>query len=180
MCLLGGCSSLPPIPKGLMTLPVNSPPAKGGWTWVSRQTAGASVSARPHPSLPKGVGCAQLQHSSHPCTRARIISSLFFPPFSLKGHMLKQGHHLFYSVMSCGWKSSLTGVGKQTTKSKHPISMTSTFHANADGRQASSRVPKTLGVANIIYIHPSLQLQFTTVKYKENTYATCSYRNIRN
>lgn len=113
--------SLPPIPKGLMTLPVNSPPAKGGWTRVPQQPASASVSARPRPSLPKGAGCAQLQRSSHPCARARIIYQLFFFFFFFFERVpIKAGSPSFPFCHLLWVESSLAGVGNSNNKKQAP------------------------------------------------------------
>lgn len=102
--------SPPSFPKGSMTLAANSPPVKGGWTWVPQQCASGSVSARPHSSLPKGAGSLSCSAPAIPVAGQGLFTSFFF--FFERAHT-KAGSSFCHLL----WvESSLTGAGNSNKK----------------------------------------------------------------
>lgn len=115
MCSLARCSSLPPIPKGLMTLTEHSPPAQEGWTQVPRQPASASMSARLRPSLPKGAECAHAAALTAP--GQGLVTSFFF--FFLWKSTFSRRVTIF-SILSSPVGGKLLNWGRQQQQEEVP------------------------------------------------------------
>lgn len=116
MCSLAGCSSLPPIPKGLMTLTEHSPPAQEGWTQVPRQPASASMSARLRPSLPKGAECAHAVALTAP--GQGLVTSFFFFFFLWKSTFSRRV--TIFSILSSPVGGKLLNWGRQQQQEEVP------------------------------------------------------------